>query len=252
MRINLKNKSNLIIFNIWIFIGLTLLSFNAAATTFLTLGDSLTAGLYKSAEYSYCPPTDRSYSDSGQAACAGNGVKNLGGYQPYLAYLLNATTYNYGVSAATSSQVAELANSVLSRTSVDYVVILAGTNDVILDIPTSTIVDRISSMVDLSIQGGSIPIVLTIPPLTGSAFEDKSDKVIELNSQLMNKFSNYIVDSYSSLNTNWLSNHSGDRVHLNDNGNKLIAEEIASRIEDIKIVYTSDLINVVLFLLLDE
>lgn len=252
MRIYLKKYSNIIIFNIWIFAGLALLSFSVTATTFITIGDSLTAGLYISAEYSYCPPTDRSYSDRGQAVCVGNGIRNLGGYQPYLAYLLNATTYNHGVSSATSSQIAGLANSVLPNSSVDYVVIMAGTNDVILDIPISAIVDNISDIVELTIQSGSIPIVLTIPPLTGSPYEEKTEQILELNSKLMNTFSHYIVDSYSSLNINWLRNHSGDRVHLNDNGNKLIAEEIASRIDDIKIVYTSDLTNGVLYLLLDE
>ncbi|MBX2850093.1 MAG: SGNH/GDSL hydrolase family protein [Acidiferrobacterales bacterium] len=218
------------------FCGFSLLVNNAFAATFITVGDSLTAGLFQSSTYKYCPPTDRQFNADEAAICVGGGVRNLGGYQPYLVYKLNATTYNYGVSAATSDQIASLASSVLDRSMADYVVIMAGTNDVILARSTESIIFNISRIVNKAIESGIIPLVLTIPPLDYSGYHDLGGKVTELNFQLNETFSNYLVDSYSSLKVNWLANHSGDRIHLNDNGNELVAGAIAARLNDIKLI----------------
>ena len=232
--------------------SLLILCTDANALTFVTVGDSLTAGLFKQTGYIYCPPTGEVFTDPGDAVCNGNGAKNRGGYQPFVASKIGATLYNYGISSGTSAQVLDIASAV-ARVSADYMIIMAGTNDVIQGVPVNRIVRNIQAMVDIAKANKKVPLVLTIPPLSYSGYDHLNGQVVALNKALKSEVSANVIDTYSVLARNWPGNHSGDRIHLNDIGNELIAIKIVEDYQNppqpgggIKKIPISPIINMLL------
>lgn len=206
---------------------------HAHAISFITVGDSLTAGLFRSSGYIYCPPTDQVFTSNGEATCSGRGVKRLGGYQPQLSKALNADVYNYGISGAKSGQIVGVTNSVAQKT-IDYIVVMAGTNDVISEQNIEVTLSNIETMVEIINAHGKVPIVLTVPPLLYSSYSRFNEQVIELNLRLVSdigKIAN-VIDVYDLLEPAWGRNNSGDGIHLGDEGNRIIGQAIVQNYQN--------------------
>lgn len=127
--------------------------------------------------------------------------------------------FNAGVSGERSDQMlARIQTDVVSRKP-KYCSILAGTNDIGQDIPLTTIMANIESMMTILLANHITPILCTIPP------RDNDTATRRLNLDLLNTyvrelaFKNglHLLDFYSVLvdpsNGNYKSGYTGDNIH---------------------------------------
>lgn len=225
-------------------LALTLGSVSVQAATGLdivTYGDSITAGLSRTfSEVVTCPAgvsfePGRFDVDDTRDVCYGNGVINQGGYQPTLVNLLiddgfTPAISNYGFSGIRTDQMISMLSGILSaRPNAQYVVIMAGANDAVADVSTSTVVANLSIMVASVQNAGLIPVVATVTPNTRAVnFERNSRKYSDAIRVYAESNNILLADSREAVGSDWLNNHSGDNLHLSEAGNIVLANVVYS------------------------
>jgi len=192
----------------------------------LTVGDSITAGLFRSSGgVITCAALGGAViAADRQRTCRGNGQEGVGGWQPRLKALTGVRVYNYGNSGETTAEMVARFASHLSARASGYVLIMGGTNDVISGVPTATIIANLTSMINAAKADGRIPIVGTIPPLLQGQFANRNNAVLQLNAAISNIADVRIADHYMALVGNWAANTSGDFIHLGVAGNNAVAQ----------------------------
>lgn len=201
---------------------------NIYALEVLSLGDSITQGLQRTASkviYGITNPV--------------NGAANIGGYQPYLNHSLNyyiepSAVYNWGIAGETSKGGLARIQSVLNSRSADYILILYGANDLNSGISASTTQANIRSMVEISRNANVIPIISEITP-----YNLHTTRIENQYNPLLNELSLEegvtIVPMYQKMIQNWNSipYHSGDGLHLSTEGNNFMGALWFNTIQDI-------------------
>ena len=201
------------------------LSAHAQNTDILTMGDSITAGLFNTGSRITCAALGGAViAANNQRSCKGNGQEGVGGWQPRLKSLANSSVYNFGNSGERTSEMLPRFGSHLAARNSTFVLIMGGTNDVIAGIPTSTIIANLTSMINTAKSNGRTPIIGTIPPLSNSIFNGLNGKVVELNNAIKGLSDVLIADHYSVLASNWGAHTSGDFIHLGNLGNQRVAD----------------------------
>jgi len=207
----------------------------------LTVGDSLTAGLFRNSSIVFCKATQQTISNTNIPSCRSDGLINRGGWQPKLSQLLNQNVVNHSISSISSTQIKDLYFTVDNRERFKYTIILAGTNDIIAGSSIDTIIENINTIA-ANVEG--TPIVLTIPPIDGRG-NRVANNVEVLNDRIRNL--NYkVVDIYKYLNDDWQRFNSGDGIHLSDAGNDLIAEKVAQGVKEKIMVIMAPIISLLL------
>lgn len=225
----------------FLILALTLGSFSSQAASNLDIisyGDSITAGLARtSGEVVSCPDgvslEPGRYEDEPRDACYGNGVINQGGYQPTLVNLFTLDEFtpsisNYGFSGIRSDQMIPMISSIISaRPRAEYIVIMAGSNDAVEGVSSSTVIANLASMVSLAKSRGLIPVISTVTPNTrATEFERKAREYSEDIRIYAASSGVLLADSRAALGADWMDNHSGDGLHLNGVGNTILANLI--------------------------
>lgn len=209
--------------------SLSLPSHNALAAEsadILTMGDSLTAGLFRASNgvITCAAQGGRIIAADQQRSCRGDGREGVGGWQPSLKSLVSTDVFNFGNTGEfTSEMVARIGQALNARNSA-YVLILGGTNDVIRGVPRSTTIANLNSLINRVKADGRVPIIGTIPPLLGSYFAGRNSAVVQLNDAIRQIADVKIVDHYASLVDAWSLNNSGDFIHLGGRGNTIVAQ----------------------------
>lgn len=239
-------------------LALALGSFSAQSSTSLeiiTYGDSLTAGLSRtSSDVITCPegvnkgparfepepepevPTEGEdpvvpvVPEELREGCYGDGAINKGGYQPTLATLFSADGFtplisNYGFSGIRTDQlISRLSGVISTRPNAKYVIIMAGANDAVEGINSSTVLANLSVMVSQVQSRGLIPIISTVTPnIRGIEFERKAKQYSEAIRGYAATNSILLADSRAALGSDWQNNNSGDGLHLSEIGNTILA-----------------------------
>jgi len=197
-----------------------------AGSDVTSLGDSLTAGLANDGRgrITCLALNGITIAADAQRTCRGNGLVNIGGWQPLLSTLNNSDIFNFGNTDETSDEIlARSARDIAARQS-DTVLILAGTNDVIRNVPIAQIVQNLILIIDNVIASGRRPIIGTIPPLVGSRFASRNSAVLALNDEIRNLENVDVADHYNALIGNWTQHNSGDFIHFGPTGNSIVAE----------------------------
>lgn len=205
---------------------ISLCSFHANAQNgYSALGDSLTAGLFFGDGTITCAAqNDAVVALDNQRSCIGGGVANVGGWQPELSQLLGQNVFNYGNTDETTSEILARVDAVLNSSPAETILLMAGTNDVIIDVPLDSIISNLSATIDAIQSQGKLVVVATIPPLFGSIFDAKNPQVLALNDEIRNLNGVLVADQYSALEPEWSINTSGDFIHLGDQGNSIVAQ----------------------------
>lgn len=193
----------------------------------LSIGDSLTAGLARASNgIITCPPLGGAVVASNQQrTCIGGGQKNIGGWQPALSLALGVDVFNYGNSGEITSTMLSRLSSHMASTPSEFVLILGGTNDVLLGVPQTTTLSNLSDMIDLVRNAGREPIIGTLPPLVGGIRASKNANIILINEEIKAFKDIQVADHYSVLIDDWDQNTSGDFLHLGELGNQIVADE---------------------------
>ena len=219
------------------FMALVLFSLTSNAqentsTDILTMGNSITAGLAGNqfGVIRCAAQGNRIVAADNQASCRGNGQQNVGGWQPILTSLTGSNTFNFGNSGELTVQMVNRFQAALAQRPSKYVLILGGTNDVIVNRSRSETIANIQRMIDLSRAANRIPIVGTIPPLLLGRFASINSRVVELNTQIKALVDVEVADHYAVLVTNWGAHNSGDTIHLGSSGNQIVAQGWADAI----------------------
>jgi len=206
------------------------------STDILTMGNSLTAGLAGN-QFGVirCAALGNIIiAASNQRSCRGNGQQNVGGWQPILRSLTGSNTFNFGNSGETTAEMVNRFQRDLAARPSKYVLILGGTNDVIINRPRSETITNIQRMITATRTANRIPIVGTIPPLLFGRFASINSRVIELNAAINALTDVEVVDHYAVLVTNWGAHNSGDTIHLGSSGNQIVAQGWADAIERLR------------------
>jgi len=195
----------------------------------VSMGDSLTAGLTRENGVILCAAQDnRIVASTDQPSCRGDGVEGVGGWQPALTDLVPARIFNFGNTNEVTSDMVLRFPDVLESRSSDIVLILAGTNDAIVNEDLGLTIENISSMVELTISQGRTPIIATIPPLLGGSLSSANERVLRLNElirSLPGSFSELVVaEIYNELVDGWPSKYSADTIHFNGPANERVAQ----------------------------
>jgi len=214
MRYLMQKKFHLTLFLIFISVPTT-----TYALEILSLGDSITQGLQRTASriiYGITSPV--------------NGAANIGGYQPFLnasldKYIEPSTVYNWGIAGETSRGGLMRIQNILNSRQTDYILILYGANDLNAGISASTTQANIRNMVRLSRVANVLPIISELSPYNFHTF-----RIENLYNPLLNELSIEenvnIVPMYQDMIVNWNSTpyHSGDGLHPNTNGYAVMSE----------------------------
>jgi len=228
----LKYRSNLIKFSILIIISTIYISNAFAQSGVTALGDSLTAGLTNDGggRITCLALGGITIAADAQRTCLGGGRANQGGWQPLLSSLVNSDIYNFGNTDETTDEILARSIQNISSRATNVVLILGGTNDIIRNVPRSTIIQNLQGMINNAIATGRRPIIGTIPPLVGSRFADRNSALLALNEDIRNLESVEVVDLYEALIDNWAQHNSGDFIHLGTSGNQVVAQSWANTI----------------------
>ena len=209
------------IFTILLFTILNSFTANAHAIIVLTICDSITQGLQRTASGVIFGRT-----------VPGNGAANVGGYQPRLNQLLNANVgpsvvYNWGTGGERTFETVGRINAVLNSRPADYILILCGANDVFWGISSNTVKANIAFMIDQSRNKNVIPIISDLTPFTAGGRNtavrlDYNPKILALGQEKTVT----AVSQYAALDAGWYSvpYHSGDELHLSNAGYARMAD----------------------------
>ncbi len=207
------------------------------STDILTMGDSLTAGLAgnRFGVIRCAALGGIIVAADNQRSCRGDGRLNVGGWQPALRGLTGSNTFNFGNSGEITTEMVNRFQAALASRPSKYVLILGGTNDVIVNRPRAETIANIRRMIDATRAANRIPIVGTIPPLLLGRFASINSRVVELNAMINALTDVEVADHYAVLVTNWGIHNSGDTIHLGPSGNQLVAQGWFEAIERINV-----------------
>lgn len=193
----------------------------------LAIGDSLTAGLQRGSNGIICIPLGGiSLASNQQRSCIGSGQRNIGGWQPELSQAIGVDVFNYGNTGEFSFEILNRINTNMAQTPSQFVLILAGTNDVLFNQNTvSGTIANLEAMVALVRGAGREPIIGTLPPLLFSEFNASNDRILDINTQIRAMDNIQVADHYAVLVDEWAQNTSGDFIHIGDRGDDLMAQE---------------------------
>jgi len=194
----------------------------------IALGDSLTAGEARdSSGLITCAslggaviPVDR------QRICIGGGQANIGGWPPELSRALGVDVFNFGNTGELSTEILNRLSSHLASTPSQFVLILAGTNDVLFGmVSQARTIANLKAMIRLARDAGREPIIGTLPPLLFSVLASRNPNILSINNEIRAFDDVQVADLYSVLVDDWAENTSGDFIHLGVRGNSVVAKE---------------------------
>lgn len=195
----------------------------------VAIGDSLTAGLARIPGVGLvcAAQNNRVVSAADQRSCKGNGKDGVGGWPRFLKSLSDQRVFNYGNSGERTVEMVNRLPSHLNQRSSEFVLILAGTNDMIFGDSTKSTINNISNLVQISLNANRTPIVATLPPLIGGSRNAVNPRIVQLNQQirqLPKQFKGLVIaELYNPLIVGWPNRFSADTVHFNTAGNTLVA-----------------------------
>ena len=190
----------------------------------LTVGDSITQGLYEIGSPQY-------------------GTR-VGGYEPRLENEIasgtngrhSAAVYNWGVMGEIAASGAGRISSILNSRSAEFILIMEGANDVFGGDTFDNTMNALDSMVTQSLSKGVTPILSNITPNTSSPYGGilNSNIVNYYNPSIKDIANNHqipFVDNYSAMASDWGGYASSDGLHPNGSGYQRMAEEWYKAIE---------------------
>ena len=194
----------------------------ASAYTFdiLAFGDSITQGKKRDSDGVIYGITLRP-----------NGARTIDGYEPELendfATQTNhrAYVYNWGYAGESTHQGVNRIDSVLDSREADFILIMEGANDLYAGVSASTTKANLRIMIEKSQGKNTEPIIATVTPNTR-----RSDGYIIPNNynpeikSLASEKDIALADQYTALVGNWSGYNSGDGLHLNDDGERVMAQ----------------------------
>lgn len=228
----------------------------------LTFGDSLTAGLKRnSSEVVTCPSgvsreigryePEEEVEEDGEIGeeenqprfgCYGNGVINSGGYQPQLATLLSLIErqpeiVNYGFSGISTANMLSVMNQVFaSQSDADYMLIFGGANDVVDASSSGTVIANLSVIVEQAKSRGITPVMTTVTRnIRNPLFDSLTVRYTQAIKLYAEENDILYVDPQSATFADWEDYHSGDGLHLNADGDNLLANlyfELVQEVEE--------------------
>jgi len=212
---------------------LALHSSQVLALEILSVGDSITQGLFRTFGGSQSGVTSPQ-----------NGSVNFGGYQPRLnqrldAELIASTVYNYGVAGANSLDGRNRISTTLNSRPADYILINYGANDLYQGLSDQANQANMRLMMIASLTAGVTPIIAEITPNTNTEFRSDLDGFINnfYNVRIRGLIDDFaeasdpvslaIAHQYQQLRPGWTSvpYHSGDGLHMRGSGNNVMADE---------------------------
>lgn len=138
--------------------------------------------------------------------------------------ILNIPVDNNSVSGEQTGYGLSIINGLLDSKKPTHVVILLGTNDAIRgSVPTA--ISNLQSMVNTARNKNVIPVIVTLPPITRSSSENS--RAAQISSGIRKLQNAVVADARAALN----NSHIGDGVHPNNEGQRIIAETIAQKIQ---------------------
>ncbi len=182
---------------------------------------------------------DLALSQIHEAFCVGDSLTADGTYVSQLNSSLGATWYvvNMGIGGQTTAQIqARFSLDVLARGGAEYVVVLAGINDVVTDVAAGTIETNLQAMYTAAHNAGLSVVAVTITPFKGFASWSAGRQTVldTVNTWIMNTATNveYRVDAYTVLedpgvaDTLLAAYDSGDHLHLSTAGYQLLGTTV--------------------------
>lgn len=163
--------------------------------------------------------------------CVGRGNEGTGGYQPLMKQALSSgptpiEIYNYGASDLTINDWPGVANQIIgdfAPGSLDLVLLLGGTEDILAGVSVSLIASRLEQAVSQALLSGQYVLIGTIPPISDPQF---SFQVDSLNSRIRSRAAQEnvaIADLNARLRGNW-SSYSFDGYTANPSGHQVMAD----------------------------
>lgn len=155
------------------------------------------------------------------------------GYEPELAALFDdnisrtALVYNWGYKGEQTPEGVNRIKEALKRSPAHFILIMEGANDLINGIDEKTTRDNLGFMIDESKNKAVKPIIGTVTPNTSNPPIGPFNP-ISLNQKIVTLAGNKgieLADQYAALNGNWQNYNSGDGLHLNQDGEEVMARE---------------------------
>jgi len=202
-------------------IVLSLASYVSAHTyIILAFGDSITQGYKRTSDgtdYGITSPP--------------NGARTSDGYEPDLEYDFSsqsdhvAYVYNWGYGGERTYQGVNRIDSALNSREAHFILIMEGANDLYAGISASTTKANLRIMIRKSKAKETEPIIGTVTPNTarsdGYIIRDSYNPSIR---SLASEENISLSDQYAALAGSWSSYNSGDGLHLNDSGERIMAQ----------------------------
>lgn len=180
----------------------------------------------------------------GDSLTYGYGVKKDLSFVELLRKHLNINIVNKGINGDTTSGILSRSYEDVLKEKPDYVLIMAGTNDLLMNRSLSLIEDNIKLLIKEAKDNGIIPILALQPPIIASLAKIYWDSEIDyenvnLNlSKYINYFKTYLkdnnihfIDFYNKfLSANNITNLFSDGIHPNVEGHKLMFNTISKNL----------------------
>lgn len=194
----------------------------ASAQTFkiLAFGDSITQGLKRNSD-----------GDIYGIISKPDGARTSDGYEPELEHdfatqtNLTAYVYNWGSAGERTFEGVNRIDSVLNSREADFILIMEGANDLYSGVPAKTTNANLQFMIEKSQGKNTEPIIATVTPNTvrsdGNIIPNEYNpniKSLALGKGIA------LADQYMALVGNWSGYNSGDGLHLNDAGERVMAQ----------------------------
>ena len=160
----------------------------------------------------------------GDSLTRGTGAGLADSYPNNLQEILGLTVLNEGIPGETSGKGFERLETLLASTSPDLVILCHGGNDILKRLPLDNLENNLAQMIELIQSHGAQVILLGVPKPSIIL------SALPLYKKLANEYT--LVSDLTSL-SNLLEQPSmkSDRVHLNANGYRKLALNIARKIE---------------------
>ena len=160
-----------------------------------------------------------------------NGARTTDGYEPELENDFatqssdTAHVYNWGYGGEITYQGVNRIDSVLDSRQADFILIMEGANDLGWGVSASTVKANLRIMIEKSLAKNTEPIIATVTPNTArsngyiipNSF-NPAIKALALEKNIA------LADQYAALVGNWSNYHSGDGLHFNDAGERILAQ----------------------------